>query len=219
MTVYPRPRRGRIVTSMNNTNPKTTTWTIDAMHSAVGFRVRHMMVVNARGFFREVNGAVTYDASHPERTAIHVEIAAASLDTRVEARDAHLRNAEFFDVERYPIITFRSTHVRVQPAGELEVTGDLTIRDTTRAVTLSVSEITKPQNDHNGRARIGASATATIKRSDFGITYNLVLEAGGIALADDVALTFDMSLLQGDAGMLYARGPWRSSTWMTSQSS
>jgi len=86
-------------------------------------------------------------------------------------------------------------------------------------VTLVVAEITKQQKDHNQRVRIGASATAMIKRSEFGITYNLVLEAGGIALADEVALTFDMSLVQDDADMLYARGPWRSSTWMTSRSS
>jgi polyisoprenoid-binding protein YceI len=208
-----------MLTLMNNISPKATTWIIDSMHSAVGFCVRHLMVANARGFFRAVNGIVRYDASQPELTAIRVEIAAASLDTRVEARDAHLRNADFFDVENYPVIAFRSTGVRVRSAGGLEVAGDLTIRATTRAVRLSVVEIMKQQKDHNGRVRMGASATATIKRSDFGITYNRVLEAGGIALADDVALTFDMSLVQADADMLYARGPWPSSTWMTSRSS
>jgi len=204
---------------MNQRNPNATTWTIDSMHSAVGFCVRHMMIANARGYFREVHGVVAYDASHPELAAVHVEIEAASLDTRAEARDAHLRNADFFDVQNHPVITFRSTRVDAPPAGGLAVHGDLTIRGTTREVTLAVAEITKPQKDHNGRLRIGASATARIKRSAFGITYNLLLEAGGIALADEVALTFDMSLVQHDADMIYARRPWRSSTWMTSQSS
>jgi len=204
---------------MNKTNPKTTTWTIDSMHSAVGFCVRHMMVVNARGHFRDVSGAVTYDAKHPALAAIHVEIAAASIDTRSPQRDAHLRNADFFDVDHHPVITFRSTHAWVRPTGGLDVDGDLTIRGTTRLVTLRVREITQQQKDHRGRVRIGANATAMIKRSDFGITYNLVLEAGGIALADEVALTFDMSLVQDDTDMLYARRPWRSSTWTTSQSS
>jgi polyisoprenoid-binding protein YceI len=194
-------------TAMDNTNLKPATWTIDAMHSAVGFCIRHMMVVNARGCFREMTGTVTYDASHPELAAIRIAIAAASIDTRVEQRDAHLRNADFFDVDRYPIIDFRSTRVHVRPAGGLELTGDLTIRGTTREVTLSVLEITRPQKDHNGRVRIGASATATIKRSAFGMTYNLILEAGGIALADDVALTFDMSLVQDAADMRDARRP------------
>jgi len=184
---------------MNNTNAKTTTWTIDAMHSAVGFCVRHLMVANARGYFRGVTGTVTYDASRPELAAIRVDIAAASIDTRLEPRDAHLRGADFFDVENYPTITFRSTHVHVKPAGGLELKGDLTLRGTTREVTLFVVEITNEQKDHNKRVRMGASATATIKRSDFGMTYNLLLEAGGIALADDVALTFDMSLLQDAA--------------------
>jgi polyisoprenoid-binding protein YceI len=206
-------------TPMNNIVLKATTWTIDPMHSAVGFCIRHMMVANARGFFRAVNGTVRYDASHPERTALRVDIAAASIDTRVEARDSHLRNADFFDVENYPIIAFRSTRVHVRPAGVLEIKGDLTIRETTREVTLSVVEITKQQKDHNGRVRIGASATATIRRSSFGIKYNMLLEAGGIALADDVALTFDMSLLQDQADVLYAGRPWQSSTWMTSRSS
>jgi len=186
---------------MNTTNDATakTTWTLDPAHTAVGFSVRHLMITNVRGEFQSVSGTVRYDADKPEATAILVTLPAASIHTREAQRDAHLRSAEFFDAEHHPTITFRSTRARAVGARALEVTGDLTIRGTTREVTLAVVEITGEQRDFQGKTRIGASATTKISRSDFGMTFNKVLEAGGIALGDEVSLTLDVSLVKDTA--------------------
>ena len=143
-----------------------------------------------------MSATVSYDAARPEAAEIRAEIDAASIHTHVAQRDEHLRSAEFFDVANHPKLTFRSTGIRVIKDGELEVLGDLTLHGTTRPITLTVIDVTGEQKDHNGKTRIGASATATIKRSDFGMTYNKVLEAGGVALADQVSLTLDVSLVK-----------------------
>jgi polyisoprenoid-binding protein YceI len=187
-----------ILERMETTPTRTadTQWTVDSMHSTVGFGIRHLMITNMRGVFQRVSGTVRFDARRPETAEIVAEIPVASIDTRVAPRDAHLRGPEFFDAERYPTITFRSKRARVGAANSIEVIGDLTIRDTTREVVLAVVDVSGEQADHNGAIRIGASATARIKRSDFGMTYNKVLEAGGVALSDEVTLTFDMSLVK-----------------------
>jgi polyisoprenoid-binding protein YceI len=177
----------------------TTTWTLDPLHTTVGFSIRHMMITNVRGEFQKVTGTARYDAAHPEAAVIEVSIPSASISTREPQRDAHLRSAAFFDVENHPAITFTSTRVRGVGAGQIEVIGDLTMRGTTREVTLAVNDITGEQKDHQGNLRIGASITGKIKRSDFGITYNMVLEAGGIALSDEVALTIDIALVKDKA--------------------
>ena len=186
---------------MNTTNDETakTMWTLDPAHSAVGFSVRHLMITNVRGEFQTVSGTVRYDADRPEATAILVTLPAASIHTRDATRDAHLRSAEFFDAVQHPTITFRSTKARTTGEGGLEVTGDLTIRGTTREVTLAVAEITGEHKDFQGNARVGASATTKISRSAFGMSFNKVLETGGIALGDEVSLTLDVSLIKDKA--------------------
>jgi polyisoprenoid-binding protein YceI len=186
---------------MKTTNDETTNaiWTIDPLDSTVGFGIRHFMVATVRGVFREVSGTVRYDPAHPEATEIRVDIPTASIDTRVPQRDEHLRAADFFDAETYPTITFRSTRARVDGANVLEVFGDLTIRGTTREVAFVVPEISGRQKDHRGSVRRGASATAKIKRSDFGIKYNVALEAGGIGIGDEVSITLDVSLVEDPA--------------------
>ena len=171
-----------------------TTWTIDSMHSSVGFSIRHLMITNVRGEFHTLSGTVRHDAKHPEATVIEASIPIASISTHQEQRDAHLRSAELFDAANHPTATFRSTRARSTGAGAAEITGDLTLRGVTRAITLAVTDITGEQKDHRGGTRMGATATAKIKRSDFGMTYNMVLEAGGVALADEVSLTIDVSL-------------------------
>jgi polyisoprenoid-binding protein YceI len=185
---------------MHTTNEKAaaTLWTVDPAHTTVGFGVRHLMITNVRGAFAAVSGTVRYDAGDPEGAEIRVDIPAASVDTREPQRDAHLRSADFFDAEGHPTITFRSTRVRATGAGALEATGELTIRGTTREVTLAVSDLSAEQRDHRGFVRIGASATGKIRRSDFGITYNKLLEAGGLAIGDEVSLTLDVSLVKGE---------------------
>lgn len=174
-----------------------TRWSLDPTHSTVGFSVRHLMITNVRGEFQKVSGEVVYDAAHPEATRISAAIDVASVNTREAQRDAHLRSADFFDAEKHPAITFVSKRARAAGAARLEVTGDLTIRGTTREVTLAVSEITGEQTDLWGNTRVGATASTKIKRSEFGITWNKALETGGIAVGDEVTITLDVSLVKG----------------------
>ncbi len=181
---------------MKTTNVDTqgTQWLIDPMHTTVGFSVRHMMITNVHGVFDRVSGTVRYDAAAPEQSELRVEIPAASVNTREPQRDGHLRSADFFDADTHPLIVFQSTTVRKTSDGILQVMGNLTMRGVTREVLLTVSEISSVLPDHRGVPRLGASATAKVKRSDFGVTYNRVLEAGRLAVGDEISLSFDVSL-------------------------
>lgn len=169
-------------------------WTIDPIHTTVGFAVRHLMVTNVNGVFERVSGSVHYDPAAPEAARISVEISATSVSTRNVQRDGHLRSADFFDVARFPLIVFRSTRVRSTGAAALEVTGDLTLHGVTKEVVLSVSHVERMDSDFQGQPRIGASATGLVRRSEFGMTFNKVLDHGGVALADEVVLKLDISL-------------------------
>lgn len=176
-------------------NETTTRWTLDPGHSAVGFSVRHLMITNVRGEFERFRGEVHYDPSHPEATRIEAAIEIASINTREPKRDADLRGGLFFDAETHPVMTFVSS--RARPAGDvLELTGALTIRGITQEVTLSVRDISDVQTDMRGNRRIGATASARIKRSDFGMTWNKALDAGGVVVGDAVTLTLEASLIQ-----------------------
>ena len=175
-----------------------TSWIIDPAHTTVSFSVRHLMITNVRGVFESVSGTVRYAAGRPDTLAIAAHIPTASVNTREPQRDAHLRSPDFFDAERHPTLSFCSTGVRSERQGALEVLGELTIRGVTRAVTLLVNEITGEQKDHNGKVRMGASATTKLRRSEFGITFNKVLEAGNLAIGDEVSITLDVSLLQAE---------------------
>lgn len=183
---------------MTNQAAATNLWNVDPFHTTVGFSVRHLMITNVRGVFDQVQGTVHYDPAQVEETQIQISVPVQSVNTRVAQRDEHLRSDHFFDAERHPTATFRSTQVRAGSGG-VAVTGDLTIRGVTRLVVLVVEEITGERRDHNGATKIGVSATAKIKRSDFGITYNRLLEAGGVAIADEISLTLDVSLVKAEA--------------------
>jgi polyisoprenoid-binding protein YceI len=183
-------------TASTSSAPTTATrWTLDPGHSAVGFSVRHLMITNVRGEFERFRGAVTYDAARPEATRIEATIDVASLNTREAKRDADLRSALFFDAENHPEMTFVSTSARSAGDGSLEVTGNLTIRGTTREVALSVRDIGSAV-DMRGNARIGATASTKIKRSDFGMTWNKALETGGVVVGDVVAIALELSLVK-----------------------
>jgi polyisoprenoid-binding protein YceI len=173
-------------------------WQLDPVHSGVRFRVRHLMIANVHGAFEQLSGTVRYDPAAPERTELSVRIAAASVHTREPQRDAHLRSADFLDAEQHPHITYRSVRVERCGQGELRVQGELTLRGITRPVALEVTEITGEQRDLQGARRFGASAHGAIRRSDFGITFNKLLEAGAVAISDEVALSFDVSLVASD---------------------
>jgi polyisoprenoid-binding protein YceI len=168
---------------------------LDATHSHVAFSVRHMMIANVRGEFQKVSGQVSYDPANPEATAISASIDVASINTRDEKRDAHLRSPDFFDVGRYPTIEFVSRRAARRRDG-LDVVGDLTIAGTTREVTLAVEEITPERVDPYGNARIGATARTKIRRSDFGMRWNAALEAGGVLVGDEISIQLEVELLK-----------------------
>ena len=174
----------------------STTYTIDPAHSSAQFVVRHMMITNVRGAFSNVQGRIAWDAANPGQSTVEAVIDTATIQTREAARDAHLKSADFLDVEKYPTITFKSTGVESASADELDVIGDLTIHGVTKPVVLKVEGPTAEGKDPWGNARIGASATTKIKRSEFGLTWNAALETGGILVGDDLKIELDVSLIK-----------------------
>ncbi|HEY4218834.1 MAG TPA: YceI family protein [Gemmatimonadaceae bacterium] len=177
------------------TENATSTWNVDAAHAELGFAVRHLMISSVRGRFGAVTGSVTLDEKHPESAKIDVTIDVTSVDTRQEMRDNHLRSADFFDVANHPTMHFVSTKVDGDIASEFRVTGDLTIRGATHSVTLDVTNEGRVK-DPWGNDRVGVHATGKIKRSDFGLTWNQALEAGGVAVGDEVKLSLDVELVR-----------------------
>jgi polyisoprenoid-binding protein YceI len=174
----------------------TTTWNLDPVHSVAEFKVRHMMISNVKGQFTGISGVLHFDEADIANSRVEATIAASSINTRDPQRDAHLKSADFFDVEKFPALSFVST--RVQPAGdgELKVEGDLTIHGVTRKVTFQVEGPTPAAKDPWGNTRLGLSATAKINRKDFGLTWNAALETGGILVGDEVTLTLDVQFVK-----------------------
>jgi len=174
----------------------TTTYDLDPVHSHIGFSIRHMMVSQQRGVFRGVTGTLTLDRANLANSHVEVEIEVATINTQVTDRDNHLLSADFFDAANHPRISFASRKVEVQDSGDLRVTGDLTIRGTTRSIVLSAEPISDESKDMYGNTRVGTSATGKISRKDFGLVWNAILETGGVALADDVKLMLDAQFIR-----------------------
>src|SRR5271166_3292014 len=166
------------------------TWQIDPNHSAAQFSVRHMGISTVRGAFTKVSGTVTYDPADPSKTTLEATIDASSVDTRVERRDNDLRSPNFFDVAKYPTLTFKSKRVDAAGEGKLKITGDLTIHGVTKEVTLDVDGPSKPMNDPRGNTHIGASASTTIKRTDFGVGSDNPI------VGDEITITIDTELVR-----------------------
>ena len=164
------------------------TWNIDPNHTAAQFSVRHMGISTVRGAFTKVSGTVQYDSSNPSKTAVDATIEAASIDTRVSMRDDDLRSDHYFDVAKYPTITFKSKSAEAAGAGKLKITGDLTIHGTTKQVVLDVDGPSAAANDPRGNAHVGASASTTIKRSDFGVG------SANPMVGDEITITIDIEL-------------------------
>jgi len=175
-----------------------TTWKIDPAHSAVEFSVRHLMITTVRGRFTGVEGKVVNDASDPSKSSVEVVIDPATIVTREPQRDAHLRSADFFDVEKFPTLTFRSTGVEGTLGESFKLTGDLTIHGVTRPVVLDVASEGQIKDGWGG-LRSGFTATTRIKRSEFGLTWNQLLEAGGVTVSDEVKISLDVQLVSSDA--------------------
>lgn len=172
------------------------TYQLDPVHSSVGFSVRHMMIAKVYGAFEKLAGKLEFDKDHPEKAFAEATIEAASINTREAQRDTHLRSPDFFDVEKFPSLTFKSKTVTASSAGELKVTGDLTIKGITKQVTLDVEGPSDELKDPYGNLKIGLSATTKIKRKDFGLTWNAALEAGGVLVGDDVTITLDLQFVK-----------------------
>ena len=171
------------------------TFNIDTTHSEIGFTVRHMMFAKVRGQFKGWTAAFGYDAQDPTKSTVKVDIDAASIDTREAQRDGHLRSADFFDAEKFPKLSFQSKKIEAQGKGHYKLTGDLTIRDVTREVTLDVEQ-TGSGTDPWGNARLGFSAKTSINRSDFGLKWNQALEAGGVLVSDKVEIEVEAQAVQ-----------------------
>ncbi len=169
-----------------------TTWKTDPAHTDVHFAAKHMMVTTVRGTFADVDGRLTLDTEDPGRSSASFAVRAASLNSGMEQRDNHLRSADFFDVEQYPELTFVSTAVEAKGGSAYAVTGDLTIRGTTKPVTFLVDFLGVYQG-FEGR-RVGFHAMAKINREDWGLTWNVGLEAGGWLVGKEVTLEIDLAM-------------------------
>ena len=166
-------------------------WNFDNVHSSIEFTVRHLLVSKVRGRFTRWSGAFLYDEKNPTASSVEVQIEVASVDTHEAQRDAHLRSGDFFEAEKHPQITFKSTGVDAKGAGALALRGDLTIRGVTRPVVLDV-ELGGHLKDPWGNDRVGFSATTAIDRKDFGITFNQTLDMGGLALGEKVDIAIEI---------------------------
>lgn len=174
----------------------TTTWNIDPAHSLAEFKVKHMMISNVKGQFSKLSGKMTFDDSDLKNSRVEVSAEAASIHTGDDQRDAHLKSADFFDVEKYPSLGFKSTGIRIVRDGELSVEGDLTIHGVTRKISFAVEGPTPPSKDPWGNTRIAVAATTKINRKDFGLTWNAALETGGILVGEDVAITLEVQFVK-----------------------
>lgn len=175
--------------------PAATTWRIDPVHSHVEFSVRHLMIATVRGRFAEVAGTLAGDDDDPDHATIDITIPAASIDTREPQRDAHLRSADFLETDAHPHIVFRSTRVAKAGDGVFRVDGELTIRGTTRPVTLRVESGGRVRDPWGGE-RAAYSATTTINRRDFGLNWTQLLETGGVLVGDEVSISVELELIK-----------------------
>lgn len=172
-------------------NVETTTWAIDVSHTQAQFKVRHMMISNVTGEFTSISGQFQYNPEDVTLNHIEASIDVTSIHTREANRDAHLKSADFFDAEKYPNMTFVSRKFEPAGKGHYKVTGDLTIRDTTKEVVLEVEGPTAEIKDPWGGSRVGVTATTHINRKEFGLHWNVALEAGGFLVGDDIKITIE----------------------------
>ena len=171
-------------------------WRIDPLHSAAFFSVRHLMISTVRGQFNGINGTVRYDPKHPAAATVDATIDCRTLNTGVAKRDEQMKGPDFFDTRLYPAMKFHSTRVEEAGPGKLRISGELTINAITRPVVLDVDGPSQPVKDAQGRVKIGLSAATKINRKDFAITWNEILETGGVALADEVSISMDIEMIR-----------------------
>lgn len=173
-------------------------WNLDAVHSEVGFSVKHMMISKAKGTFDKFDAVVEADVEDLTSATIEVTIDATSINTRNEDRDNHLRSGDFFDAENHPTITFVATDIKSKGGNEYDVTGDLTIRGTTKPVTLDVTFEGQSKDPMGGSTVAGFSGATKISREEFGLTWNAALETGGVLVSDEVKINFELELQKAE---------------------
>jgi polyisoprenoid-binding protein YceI len=175
---------------------KPMQWQIDPAHSAAHFSVRHLMISNVRGEFTKLSGSALLNSVDPSKSTVEVTIEAASINTGEPQRDEHLRSPDFFDVAKYPTLTFRSKRIQAHGADEFKLTGDLTIHGVTKEVTLDVEGPTPSVKDPWGNIRAGITASAKINRKDYGVAFNALTETGALVVGDEVKITVEAELIQ-----------------------
>lgn len=171
------------------------TYTIDASHSRVGFVARHAMVAKVRGAFNEIEGTATLDGDDPTKSSARIVIQAASIDTRNQQRDEHLRSNDFFDMAAHPTIEFTSTSARQVDGSIFELTGDLTIKGVTKPVTISFT-FDGVEKDPYGNTRVGFEGSVVVNRKDWGVNWNAPLESGGVLVGEKITLEFEVSAIK-----------------------
>lgn len=171
-------------------------WTIDGKHSTANFKVRHMMVSNVNGTISGIKGSAEYDGKNVKNLKVDAEMDVNTINTADAGRDEHLRGADFFDTAKYPTIKFVSKSVKKVGAGKFQLIGDLTMHGVTKQVAMDVDGPSQIIKDEKGNEHMGASAHTKINRKDFGIQYNHILEAGGVAVGEDVDITLDVEMLK-----------------------
>jgi polyisoprenoid-binding protein YceI len=181
-------------------------WEIDSGHSSANFTVKHLMVSNVKGEFGKVTGTINLDDKDVTKSSVTASIDASTIDTRSEQRDGHLKSPDFFDVAKYPTITFKSKKVEKAGEGKLKVTGDLTMKGVTKEVALDVDAAAKEmKNPFNGAIVRGMSATTQLNRKDFGLNWNKSLESGGVLVGDEVKVALELELVKKDAAPATAK--------------
>jgi len=175
---------------------ETSTWNIDPVHSAAQFKVKHMMISNVKGEFTAIKGSLELDEQNIENSRVQAEIDASTINTRDPQRDTHLKSADFFDVEKFPTLSFRSTKVTHKGDGELAVAGELTIHGATHPATFSVEGPSEPAKDPWGNTRVGFSLSGEIEREKWGLGWNQALEAGGVLVGKKVKISIETQLVQ-----------------------
>ncbi|EFG64581.1 YceI family protein [Streptomyces sp. SPB074] len=173
----------------------TGDYTIDPVHSTLGFSARHAMVTNVKGSFKDFEGSLHLDGSDPARSGASLDVKLDSVDTGAPDRDGHLKSADFFDVENHPLMTFRSTSAKALGGEDYRITGDLTIHGTTKPLTIDL-EFNGSAKDPFGNERVGFEGKAEILRSEWGLTYNAALETGGVLVSDKIKLTLEISAIK-----------------------
>jgi polyisoprenoid-binding protein YceI len=172
------------------------TWRIDSQHASAQFAVKHLMISTVRGELHGVTGAINWDDKDIHKSTVDVTIDATTADTREPQRNAHLKSPDFFDVAKYPTITFKSKKVEQVAPGKLKITGDLTIYGVTKEAVLDVDGPTSPIKDPWGNTRVAATATTRVNRQDFGVKWNANMDGGGVVVGDDASITIDLEMIK-----------------------